>query len=99
MRELATKTMTAASRIGSKRAVSGTMRSLLGNRDECRKLGVKLPPNGAEVKSQIPRRRASPAPIGGGKKLEYRAELSIHIGLWKAAVGAKKCLTYSHIGM
>src|SRR6266849_5178098 len=35
--ELATNTMTAESRIGSKRAVRETMRSLLGSKDECRK--------------------------------------------------------------
>jgi len=36
MRELATKTTTAASKIGSNRAVRGTMRSLLGSTDKCR---------------------------------------------------------------
>jgi hypothetical protein len=42
--------MMAASRIGSKRAVSETMRSLLESKDEFGKLGVKLLPNGAGVK-------------------------------------------------
>jgi hypothetical protein len=51
MRELATNTITAASSMGSKREVSGTMHSLLGSEHECGKLGVKLQPNGAVVKS------------------------------------------------
>src|SRR5437763_4798003 len=55
MRELATNTMTAESRMGSKRAVSGTIRSLLGSKDECRNLGVRLPPKEVAVKSKSPR--------------------------------------------
>jgi hypothetical protein len=51
MMELATNTMTADSSTGSKRAVRETMRSLLGSKDECRNLGVRLPPKGVAVKS------------------------------------------------
>jgi hypothetical protein len=51
MIELATKTITAESRMGSKRAVRGTMRSLLGSKTNAGILGVRLPPKGVAVKS------------------------------------------------
>src|ERR1700730_16621112 len=76
MRELATNTMTAESRIGSKRAVRGTMRSLLGSKDECRKFrreataergcGQELVPASGALRPAQGRQGSPPQQSGGG---------------------------------
>src|SRR5712692_7803966 len=64
MTELATNTMMAESRIGSKRAVRGTMRSLLGSKVECRNLRPRLPPKRG-CGQELDLRTGGPSPSSG----------------------------------